>query len=171
MFCTQYVPPNPTPHPVWLFLVREVAAVHEAKVFLKACSGAAAVEAFMSRQHITSQTVPRELEGVALLCEEAETEAQQALRPVVSSAETFQWSVDLISTKEVCACLQRRVRSGGGHGLKHTSMIHVQKITRHHAHKKRKLEICSSHRYCRATDFKLNKLQVRAIMSVGGLTQ
>lgn len=78
-----------------------VAAVEEARVLAKVCARGAGVEAFLKRDSMKGKVATRELAAAAALWRAAESEAEQALRPFVSSAETFQWSVKLISTEKV----------------------------------------------------------------------
>lgn len=78
-----------------------MGAVQEAKVLLKACSGAASVAEYLAGLKMTGEEAVRDLVVLSTLCKEAESEAEQALRPLVSSAETFKWSVNLISTDKV----------------------------------------------------------------------
>lgn len=78
-----------------------VGAVEESKMLAKVTSKAAAVREFLSADAMRGTPASSELRTVLALCKEAESEAEQALRPFVSSAETFRWSVDLISTEKV----------------------------------------------------------------------
>lgn len=78
-----------------------VGAVVDAKILVKVCSRAAAVRNFLLGDTMKGKAATRELDAATRLCMEAEAEAEQTLRPFVSSAETFEWSVNLISTEQV----------------------------------------------------------------------
>lgn len=88
-----------------------VGTVEDAKILVKVCSRAAAVRSFLVGDAMKGKAASRELEAATQLCKEAEAEAEQTLRPFVSSAETFEWSVNLISTEKV------REREGSRQGL------------------------------------------------------
>lgn len=60
-----------------------------------------AVQSFLTGDAMKGKRATKELAAATALCKEAETEAEQTLRPFVSSAETFKWSVNLISTAKV----------------------------------------------------------------------
>lgn len=60
-----------------------------------------AVQSFLTGDAMKGRRATKELAAATALCKEAETEAEQTLRPFVSSAETFKWSVNLISTAKV----------------------------------------------------------------------
>lgn len=78
-----------------------VRTVEDAKVLVKVCSRAVAVESFLSGDSMKGKRASMELKAAMALCKEAEAEAEQTLRPFVSSAETFKWSINLISTEKV----------------------------------------------------------------------
>lgn len=78
-----------------------VRTVEDAKVLVKVCSRAVAVQSFLSGDYMKGKRASTELETATALCKEAEAEAEQTLRPFVSSAETFKWSINLISTAKV----------------------------------------------------------------------
>lgn len=78
-----------------------VGAVIDAKVLVTVCARAVAVAAFLKGDTMEGKQATMELQVATALYKEAESEAEQTLRPFVSSAETFQWSVSLISTEEV----------------------------------------------------------------------
>lgn len=78
-----------------------VGAVEEAKVMVNACCKAEDVEGFLKGDVMKGKAATMELAAAMALCKEAEVEAEQALRPFVSSAETFQWSVNIIATTKV----------------------------------------------------------------------
>lgn len=78
-----------------------VGTVEDAKILVKVCARAAAVRSFLLGDSMKGKSACMELEAATRLCKEAEAEAEQTLRPFVSSAETFEWSVNLISTEKV----------------------------------------------------------------------
>lgn len=71
------------------------------------CSRAVAVQSFVTADAMKGKRATAELAAATALCKEAETEAEQTLRPFVSSAETFKWSVNLISTEKVSLFTRR----------------------------------------------------------------
>lgn len=92
--------------------VRDFAVwtIEDAKVLVKVCSHAAAVRSFLAGDAMKGKRATAELAAATSLCKEAEAEAEHTLRPYVSSAETFKWSVNLISTAKVittCASHER----------------------------------------------------------------
>ena len=80
-----------------------VGAIEDAKILVQVCSRAAAVRNFLLGDAMKGKAANRELKAAMQLCKEAEAEAEQTLRPFVSSAETFEWSVNLISTEKARA--------------------------------------------------------------------
>lgn len=59
------------------------------------------MEEFLGGNSVKNKGAATELVAMVTLCKETESHAEMALRPIVSSAETFQWSVSLISTEKV----------------------------------------------------------------------
>ncbi|CAN0275865.1 unnamed protein product [Ectocarpus sp. 12 AP-2014] len=88
-----------------------VRTVEDAKVLVKVCSRAVAVESFLAGDAMKGKRATRELAAATALSKEAETLAEQTLRPFVSSAETFKWSVDLISTAQGREFMSQLTRS------------------------------------------------------------
>lgn len=87
-----------------------VRTVEDAKVLVKVCSRAVAVESFLTGHSMKGKRAAIELKAATALCKEAEAEAEQTLRPFVSSAETFKWSINLISTAKVRGRITRKWR-------------------------------------------------------------
>lgn len=88
-----------------------VRTVEDAKVLVKVCSRAVAVQSFLAGDAMKGKRATMELAAATALCKEAETEAEQTLRPFVSSAETFKWSVNLISTAKGREFMSKLTRS------------------------------------------------------------
>ncbi|CAN0137508.1 unnamed protein product [Ectocarpus sp. 6 AP-2014] len=88
-----------------------VRTVEDAKVLVKVCSRAVAVESFLAGDAMKGKRATRELAAATALSKDAETLAEQTLRPFVSSAETFKWSVDLISTAQGREFMSQLTRS------------------------------------------------------------
>lgn len=90
-----------------------VRTVEDAKVLVKVCSRAVAVESFLAGDSMKGKRASMELKAATELCREAEAEAEQTLRPFVSSAETFKWSINLISTEKVSREKEKKVKDWG----------------------------------------------------------
>ncbi|CAM9464313.1 unnamed protein product [Ectocarpus fasciculatus] len=88
-----------------------VRTVEDAKVLVKVCSRAVAVESFLAGDAMKGKRATRELAAATALSKEAETLVEQTLRPFVSSAETFKWSVNLISTAQGREFMSQLTRS------------------------------------------------------------
>eukprot|EP00752_Nemacystus_decipiens_P015667 g13981.t1 len=88
-----------------------VGTVEDAKVLVKVCSHAVAVQSFLTGDSMKGKRATKELAAATALCKEAEIEAEQTLRPYVSSAETFKWSVNLISTAKGREFMSKLTRS------------------------------------------------------------
>eukprot|EP00903_Cladosiphon_okamuranus_P019471 g17905.t1 len=88
-----------------------VGTVEDAKLLVKVCSYAVAVQSFLTGDAMKGKRATKELAAATALCKEAETEAEHTLRPYVSSAETFKWSVNLISTAKGREFMSKLTRS------------------------------------------------------------
>ncbi|CAM9469986.1 unnamed protein product [Choristocarpus tenellus] len=76
-----------------------VEIVTEAKQVLRACKGVSAVTDFLAAE-VSTMISEALISSVQILVSQAEDDAEQALRPVITSAEVFKWSIKLMGTVE-----------------------------------------------------------------------